>query len=380
MSIELLLVIIAGIAIAWANGSNDVSKGIATLVGAGVTNYRTAIYWGTFFTAVGAISGAFLAHAMVETFGGKLLTAAANPDIISALAIIGGAAGWVLLATRTGLPVSTTHAIVGSLLGVALMAFGTDGVAWNKLIWKVALPLALSPLVALAITMLLRRLWDVWQNSRQAGADCICVTAEPRIAATQNLAFDQNLALEIVPANPGYGITTCDTKSIEGATALITVDMMHWLSAGLTSFARGMNDAPKLAGLMIAAMMLSGGVELPNQMAFYIVAGAMTLGGLMAGLRVTKVLAEKVTIMNHHEGFTANIVTSMLVTSGAIFGLPMSTTHVSTSALIGVGASGAKGNLQMGVVKKLLVAWVITLPGAAVIGILLYGFGQIFQG
>ncbi|VAV89545.1 Probable low-affinity inorganic phosphate transporter [hydrothermal vent metagenome] len=371
MTMDVMLVILAGIAIAWANGSNDVSKGIATLVGAGMTNYRTAILWGTFFTFAGAMTGAFFAHAMTETFGGKLLTAAASPDMVSALAIIGGAAAWVLLATRTGLPVSTTHAIVGSLLGVALVAFGSEGVAWNKLIWKVALPLSLSPLVALAATMLLRRLWTLWKASGKAADDCICVTVEPQVAFVQGGAT----------AAPALAISTCDTQSTEAvpANALITVDKLHWLSAGLTSFARGMNDAPKLAGLMIAAALLSDTAQTANLTAFLVVAGAMTVGGLMAGLRVTRMLAEKVTVMNHHEGFTANIVTSMLVSAGAIFGLPMSTTHVSASALIGVGVSGQKGNLHMGAVKVMLAAWVITLPGAAAFGIILFWLGWFMQ-
>lgn len=372
MTVEVMIVIVAGIAIAWANGSNDVSKGIATLVGAGVTSYRTAIYWGTFFTAVGAITGAFLAHALVATFGGALLTAAANPDMTAALAIIGGAAGWVLLATRTALPVSTTHAIVGSLLGVAIMAFGMEGVAWTILIWKVALPLLLSPLAALAATMLLRRLWDGWKVRGQAADDCICVTVEPQLAFAQT-------AFATGPSQTGLTVSTCDTHTaaIAQTDALITVDKLHWLSAGLTSFARGMNDAPKLAGLMMGAAMLSGSAELASQTAFFVVAIAMTAGGLMAGLRVTKMLAERVTVMNHHEGFTANIVTSMLVSFGAIFGLPMSTTHVSASALIGIGVSGKKGNLHMGAVKTMLAAWVITLPGAAAFGIVLFWAGKL---
>ena len=374
MSPEFMIIIAAGIAIAWANGSNDVSKGIATLVGAGVTSYRTALHWGTFFTAAGAMTGALFASAMVDTFGGKLLTAAATPDLSAALATIGGAAGWVLLATRTGLPVSTTHAIVGALLGVALMAFGAAGVAWTTLIWKVALPLLLSPLVALAATMGLRRGWDKWRSSRARAADCICLTATPRVV------FAQPSGRGISEFSPDVTFGTCEAESLPGSRvrALVTVDMLHWLSAGLTSFARGMNDAPKLAGLMLAAMLLSGDGELASRTAFLVVAAAMTLGGLMAGLRVTRLLAEKITVMNHHEGFTANIVTSMLVSTGAVFGLPMSTTHVSTSALIGVGASGRFGDLRMDVVKKLLAAWVITLPGAAIIGIGLYGVGQYF--
>ena len=291
------------------------------------------------------------------------------------------------------MPVSTTHAIVGSLLGVALMAFGTAGVAWNILIWKVALPLLLSPLVALAATILLRRMWEQWQATRQTADDCICVAVggqapllqvggqAPLLQVGGQAPLLQNSSLATATFDGGLSVTTCDTEVAMPAvaTALITVDKLHWLSAGLTSFARGMNDAPKLAGLMLGAAMLSGGGVLPTQTAFIVVAVAMTVGGLIAGLRVTKVLAEKVTKMNHHEGFTANIVTSVLVSAGAVFGLPMSTTHVSTSALIGVGASGAKGDLQMGTVKKLLAAWVITLPGAAALGIMLFWLAKFAQ-
>jgi PiT family inorganic phosphate transporter len=197
---------------------------------------------------------------------------------------------------------------------------------------------------------------------------------EPQVAVAQN-AFISGEAQAVVT------MSVCDTQTAEiaGDHALITVDRLHWFSAGLTSFARGMNDAPKLAGLMIGAAVLSGGTALPNLTAFLVVALAMTAGGLMAGVRVTRMLAEKVTVMNHHEGFTANIVTSMLVSSGAIFGLPMSTTHVSASALIGVGATVAKGKIHMGAVKTLLAAWIITLPGAGLIGIALYGLGKFIQ-
>lgn len=374
MSFEFTIVILAGVAIAWANGSNDVSKGIATLVGAGVTNYRRALQWGTVFTAAGAITGAFVAHAMVATFGGKLLTVYATPDMAAALATIGGAAAWVLLATRTGLPVSTTHAIVGSLLGVTIMAFGVAGVAWNILIWKVALPLLLSPLAALAATMAFRRAWDYWQAASLSKKDCICVTLAPGAPVLQGSG------MVAADCRPSLVISTCAIHGDQPAATniLVSVDRLHWLSAGLTSFARGMNDAPKLAGLMLGAAALSGGVAaIPTQTAFLVVAAAMTAGGLMAGHRVTRLLAEDVTRMGHREGFMANLVTSLLVSAGATLGMPMSTTHVSASALIGVGASGGRGDLHMGTVKKLLAAWVITLPGAALLGIALFWLGRL---
>jgi len=211
------------------------------------------------------------------------------------------------------------------------------------------------------------------------------VTVEPQVALAPGAFAPGGLApgaFAMTENQSGLSLSTCDTENAEvaGSVALVTIDRLHWLSAGLTSFARGMNDAPKLAGLVIAATLLSGSTTLSGLSAFVIIAVAMTFGGYMAGLRVTKMLAEKVTVMNHHEGFTANLVTSMLVSSGAIFGLPMSTTHVSASALIGIGASGESGNLHMGTVKTMLAAWVITLPGAAIFGMLLFWMGRLVQG
>lgn len=373
MSNELLVVIIAGVTMAWANGSNDVSKGIATLVGAGVTNYRTAILWGVTFTAIGALAGSYLAHAMVETFGSKLLTATANPDLKIAVAIIGGTAGWVLLSTRTGLPVSTTHAIVGSVVGVALVAFGSTGVDWTTMIWKVAFSLTVSPLVALVITMMLRRLWERNAASGFLSYDKGQMTLAPEAAMAQHMTSDAMGNIQHC-LGPISSAKAQDTSMVRKKS--VTVDRIHWMSAGLASFARGMNDAPKLAGLMFGAVLLSGGAIMEEFTVFIVIALAMAAGGLMAGRRITKVLAEDVTVMNHQEGLTANFVTSMLVTSGAVFGLPMSTTHVSSSSLIGIGASGEEGKLHWGTVKVLLAAWIITMPGAALFGIILFWLGK----
>lgn len=366
MTLELIIVAMAGFAIAWANGANDVSKGIATLVGAGVTDYKRALKWGTLFTAIGAFGAIFVAQALVETFGGKLLASDIVPTLAIATATILGAAGWVLFATRAGLPVSTTHSIVGSLVGVTLFAFGTAGIAWEPLFFKVAIPLLVSPFVALGLTFLVRKGWERFQRGK-AEADCICVShkvAAPLSAGVSAFTTTAGETRVVVESCKIHG-----TTAAAGTRPLVTINQLHWLSAGLTSFARGLNDAPKLAGLMLAAGVLfpTGGISGP--FAFTLIALAMTVGAFVAGYRVTRVLAEDVTVMKHREGFMANSVTSALVTSGAVLGLPMSTTHVSSSAIIGVGASGAKGDLKIKTVKKLLAAWVISLPGAALIGV-----------
>jgi len=111
---SLWVIVALGVLIAYVNGSNDVSKGIATLAGSGLTNYRRAILWGTVWTGLGGFAGALLAGAMVGTFGKGLLTSGIVPTFSAAVATILGAGAWVAFVTSAGLPVSTTHAIVGS--------------------------------------------------------------------------------------------------------------------------------------------------------------------------------------------------------------------------------------------------------------------------
>ena len=157
MTATIALILLVGAGLAYANGANDVSKGIATLVGSGVTDYRRAILWGSAWTGVGGLLGALFAGAMLATFGNGILADGMAPTFAAALATLAGAAGWVFLATRMALPVSTTHAIVGSLVGVAALAYSVDAVRWSVLGGKVLLPLLLTPFASLVITGLLLR-------------------------------------------------------------------------------------------------------------------------------------------------------------------------------------------------------------------------------
>ena len=168
-----------------ANGANDVSKGIATLVGSGVADYRRAIVWGTLWTIAGGLLGVVFAGAMVATFGSGLLSPGTRPTFPAAAATLLGAGAWVLLATRTGLPVSTTHAIVGSLVGVAGLAYGVAGVQWGALGGKILVPLLVSPIVSLLLVVLVL----LWARGKAApggqeapggqAADCLCAEVRP---------------------------------------------------------------------------------------------------------------------------------------------------------------------------------------------------------
>lgn len=358
-------------ALAFANGANDVSKAIATLVGSGVTGYRTAILWGTAWTVLGAVLSGVIATAMVKTFSQGLLApgVSASPNLV--IAVLVGAMLWVLVASWTGLPVSTTHTLTGAIVGAGLIAFGREGLLWEGIGKKIGLPLILSPLLALALSLVLhpftRRLVACWEGT------CLCVMPTARAlvmidgqGATRTLFQTTTLGRPVmaIPAQ-------CDRAGLNGLT--VGLDSIHWCSSGLASLARGTNDAPKIAAMLLLGSAIASWPSVAAQSAAIIgVAVAMGLGSYLGGLRVTKVLAEKVTRMNHSEGLSANLTTSSLVFVSALMGLPVSTTHVSSSAIIGIGLLKGVSAIHWTTVRDIVLAWVVTLPAAASLSALAY--------
>lgn len=357
--------------LAFANGTNDVSKAIATLVGSGIANYGTAIAWGTFWTMVGAAVSAFVASAMVKTFSsGFIQPDLATPPVL-APAVLCGAILWVLFASKTGLPVSTTHALTGSLVGGGLLSFGLDGLIWSTVTKKIVLPLLLSPFLAFGLSMLFHPL--VASITKRWEGLCVCimphhralVTIDPQ-GCTRTLfqAGGSGMPVAAVPSQ-------CDRAGLSGPT--IGLDSIHWLSSGLASLARGTNDAPKIAAMLLLGSTLTTWPSPTWHItAFAGVAIAMGIGSYWGGRRVTEVLAEKVTKMNHAEGLSANLTTSSLVLVSGTFGLPVSTTHISSSAIIGIGLLRGTGSLRWTTVREIVLAWLVTIPAAACLACLAY--------
>jgi len=377
MNWGLLLILAGGVLIAYANGSNDVSKGIATLVGGGATSYKRAVLWGTVCTGLGGLAGVLLAQAMVETFGAGLLAEGTSPTLAATLAMMAGAGLWVAIATRTGLPVSTTHAIVGSIAGVGTLAYGTGGFNWTALGSQVALPLLLSPLVALLVTVAVLKTWNFVAARLPGGeSDCVCVDAEP--AWTMAEAGPNVARVSLAAAAPRVIVASEKDCAVEAPRAArVTLNHLHWLTSGAVSFSRGLNDAPKMVALVLAAGAVSAADSAMDPWAFVLVTLGMVAGSWMAGRRVTRVLAEEVTPMDHREAFVANLVTAAMVGPGASLGLPMSTTHVSSGTIMGLGSQGPgprqKARLNWRTVRNMLLAWVVTLPLAAALGMAVYG-------
>jgi PiT family inorganic phosphate transporter len=347
----LAIFIVAGTAVlAFANGANDVSKGVATLAGSGRASYRSAINWGTFWTFAGAAASLVISVGLINTFTSAIV----GPDVLSMssfpLAVALGAAAWVILASLTGLPVSTTHALTGAIVGVALTAGGTGAVNWWVLLSSIAAPLALSPLVSAFIG------YGMHAVAERLSPACLCVEDDVHAyAANADGTIAAMLLPQIVTSSTG-----CSTAAAGGR--FMPAGALHWGSAAALSFARGVNDNAKIAA--IAALGLSAsGVQL--WVAFAVTAAAMTLGSYAAGLRVTRTLGERVVQMDRDTGLAASLVAAALVMTASFYTLPVSTTHVSTGAIVGAGMRQGNGAVAWPRVGAFVIAWAGTLPVAA---------------
>jgi PiT family inorganic phosphate transporter len=345
--------------LAFANGSNDNGKGVATLVGFGVARPWTALVYATATTTAGGIVSFWLAGGLLKGFsGGWLFDNAAHLDARFYVAVLAGACGWVLLASRTGMPVSTTHAIVGALCGSGVVAFGNASVQWSALGTRFALPLVLSPVLSLAVVYVVA-FPVLFVVSRLAGR-CVCVVEEAAIPVTIGGAVVANSAGTHRAVITGTEAScAADGPPVAAVTTSAAANAVHWLSAGLISFARGWNDTPKIAALSLLALAAAVG--------FAVVLVAMALGGLLAGRRVLETMSKKLTPLPLAESLTASLVTATLVGLASWRSLPVSTTHVATGSIIGAGLKNDPRNVKWTKVAEIALSWLITLPVAALI-------------
>lgn len=359
MTLVLLVMVLVAL-LAFANGANDNCKGVATLVGYGAATPRRALAWAAITTATGATVSFWLAHGLIKSFNGnELFAAGAVRGGGFFVAVLCGAFGWVIFATLTGMPVSTTHAITGALTGAGLTAFGGQHVQWSVLGAKFALPLALGPVLSLGLVYIMA--WPVVLLLARLAGRCVCVIEQVRVSAP---GLNSTAA-----AQTGLGVVVGDESQCAKERPALAVttsavsSAVHWTSSGMVGFARGWNDAPKIAALGLVALDGPSGTA----MSFAVVAVAMALGGLVAGRKVLETLSRKVTAMPLAESLTASTTTAALVALASWNGLPVSTTHVSTGAIIGAGLKRDPRSVRWGKVGEIVVSWIVTLPVAALI-------------
>ncbi|MFQ5816493.1 MAG: anion permease [Terriglobia bacterium] len=345
----MLSLLVAGVLVlAFANGANDNFKGVATLWGTGRYRYQTALLWGTAWTFAGGLLAIVFSRGLVAIFNGsKFLGASASLDTTFLAAVALGGAATVLLATRLGAPISTTHALTGALVGSGMVAVGIAGINFAALAATVLLPLIVSPLAALTLTRVAFPPLARWLRQRS----CVCVTeAAPVI-------FGQGEVLQARRGGwPGLRIThRADCERGDELARWNTEELVHWSSAGLISFSRGLNDTPKMAALVLSSSLLSGG------MGYLVVGAAMAVGGLVAAQRVARTMAQRVTPIEPVPGMSANLVSAVLVGWASRWGLPVSTTHVTLGSIFGLAAR-ERERANWPLVGQIAAAWVVTLP------------------
>src|SRR2546425_9651958 len=259
-----LLIAAVGL-LSFANGANDNFKGVATLWGADRTTYKRALAWATVFTFLGSLVAIWAGGGLAAKFSGaKLVGKEIYTQMPFRAAVALAAAGTVLLASRLGLPISTTHALTGALVGAGVTAAGFAHVKFAALASGVVLPLLFSPIVSLALTMAICPLIA----KLATGRDCVCVD-QPQsvvIAAPNTSAT----AVLIAPPAVRFSIT----------------DGVHWLSGAGISFARGLNDTPKITAVLLVAA--ASAVRLDYTLVA--VAMAVAVGGALGAARVARTM------------------------------------------------------------------------------------------
>ncbi len=319
LPILLIVIVVFGLAFDFTNGFHDTANAVATVISTRVLPPTFAIV----MCAVLNFAGAFVSQKVAGTIAKGLIDAhAATQEVI--LAAIIGAIAWNILTWYFGIPSSSSHALIGGLVGATLVFAGTHAVIWKGVVNKVVVPMVLSPLlggvIAFAIMMLL---FGLFANTR-----------------------------------PG---------KVNG--------LFSWLqriSAAAVAFNHGQNDAQKTMGVITLALVAfhllpaSKHVQIPTWVIISC-ATAMGLGTLSGGWRIIKTLGTKIIDLQPINGFAAETSASIVLATASYFGMPVSTTHIVCGSVFGVGIAKRLNEVRWPVAQQMVTAWVLTLPGAALV-------------
>jgi PiT family inorganic phosphate transporter len=317
----LILLVVLGLAIAfdYINGFHDTANAIATSVSTRALRPGWAIAMSATANFVGALTGT----AVARTVGSGLIDTNVESQTVIAAALI-GAIAWNLLTWRLGIPSSSSHALIGGLLGAALAASGFAAWQIDGIVGKVLVPLVGSPVVGFLLGLaMMMVIFNVFRR-----------------------------------AHPGR---------LNGAFRRLQI-----ISAGYMAFSHGSNDAQKTMGIMTLALVTAGVIDsfVVPLWVILIAAAAISLGTAAGGWRIIKTMGTKVVKLDPVHGFAAETTAASIIFGASQLGMPVSTTHVISSAIMGVGASDRLKTVRWAVARSIVVAWVLTLPasglGAAV--------------
>jgi PiT family inorganic phosphate transporter len=322
--VELVLIFLVFVALAFdfLNGLHDAANSIATIVSTRVLKPHWAVAWAAFFNVIAFF---FFGVAVAKTVGSGII----SPTLIDDAVIFGalmGAIVWNVVTWLAGIPSSSSHALIGGIVGAGVAKAGFDAVMWGGLT-KTVVAIAGSPLTGLFLALVL-----------------VLIVTWTFVRATPTFADS-------------------------------TFRRLQFVSAALYSLGHGGNDAQKTMGI-IAALLFSHGMtgeqfDIPLWVAISCYA-AMGLGTLFGGWRIVHTMGSKITKLTPMQGFCAETAGAITLFGATSLGIPVSTTHTITGAIVGVGASRRASAVRWGVARGIVVAWIVTIPASAAIAAVSY--------
>jgi PiT family inorganic phosphate transporter len=346
--VAVIAVILVAMAFDYTNGFHDAANAIATSVSTRALTPRAALI----IAAVGNFVGAHFGAKVAKTVGDGLVvlpTGLASLGVVFAGVV--GAIGWNLLTWYFGLPSSSSHALFGGLVGATLFS-ATGQVQWGNIGAKVVIPMVVSPFVGflLGAIVMFGVLWAI---------KALTVFARQRVNAGSAGAVTDTVVRAVQPGPLNRGFRAMQTVS---ATAM--------------AVGHGMQDAAKTMGIVVLAL-YTGGIqdsktEIPGWV-YYTSATVLALGTYAGGWRIIRTLGRRIIHLGPAEGFAAETVaSSVLYYNALVLGAPISTTHTITSAIMGVGATKRLSAVRWGVAGNIIIAWILTFPGAAAMAGIVY--------
>ncbi len=320
----LLAVIALAVLFDYINGFHDTANAIATSVSTRALRPEHAILMSATANFVGALTGT----AVAKTISSGLATTpdgSAGQTIVAAALI--GAIIWNLITWRFGIPSSSSHALIGGLLGAVIASIGESAIKLDGVLTKVVLPLVLSPVLGIVIGFgMMVLILNVFQR------------ANPR------RMNDRFRRLQVI-------------------------------SAAFMAFSHGSNDAQKTMGIMTLALIAAGVLPPDSPIPLWVIvlaATAISLGTAAGGWRIIKTMGQKVVKLDPVHGFAAETTAASIILTASHFGMPVSTTHVISSAIIGVGSSERLSAVRWGVAGNIVIAWILTIPASGLAAAVAY--------
>ncbi|MDA0165245.1 inorganic phosphate transporter [Solirubrobacter ginsenosidimutans] len=330
MHSDVILFIVVGTAIAFdfTNGFHDTANAIATSVSTRAMSPRVAVAMAASLNFVGA----FLSLAVAATIA-KGIVDSTSITLLTVFAGLVGAIAWNLTTWWFGLPSSSSHALIGGMVGATLVSEGSSAVLWQGLLDKVAIPALVAPVLAMA-------------------AAGLAILVAYRIVGRQS-----------------PGVVTRGFRLGQLATS------------ALFSLSHGTNDAQKTMGIIFLALVTNGNLSADADIPTWVVvssASAIALGTYFGGWRIVRTMGSKIIKMDPAQGFAAQGAGAAVILSASHVGFPLSTTQVMSGAIVGAGAAKRLSAVRWGVAGNIVLAWVLTLPCSAAVGAVTYGVVRLF--